>query len=247
MRRPRWIACRSIRCAAPRRWSTCPRCWRVCRAWPCGTGRTIRRTCSWRCAASARAPRLACAACGSMSTASPRPCPTARARPPPPTWPMPAVSRCCAVRLTRVIGQFNYFNQPLAQDPLGLTRAQANANPRQAVPAATQFDTGKNVEQAQAGVVVEHQLSDIDSLTGRLYGGNPQPVPAPRVQRRRADVIRRHRRPGSHLWRRRAVVEPAHHRQRPAAAVDGRGGGQRHARRPQRLRQPGRQPGRAAA
>ncbi|QEZ43708.1 TonB-dependent receptor family protein [Cupriavidus oxalaticus] len=72
---------------------------------------------------------------------------------------------------TRVTGQFNYFNQPLAQDPLGLTRAQADANPRQAVPAATQFDTGKNVEQAQAGVVVEHQLSDIDSLSGRLYGG----------------------------------------------------------------------------
>lgn len=72
---------------------------------------------------------------------------------------------------TRVIGQFNYFNQPLAQDPLGLTRAQADANPRQAVPAATQFDTGKNVEQAQAGVVVEHQLTDIDSLSGRLYGG----------------------------------------------------------------------------
>ncbi|MFJ4294306.1 TonB-dependent receptor family protein [Cupriavidus sp. NPDC089707] len=72
---------------------------------------------------------------------------------------------------TRVIGQFNYFNQPLAQDPLGLTRAQADANPRQVVPAATQFDTGKNVEQAQAGVVVEHQLTDIDSLSGRLYGG----------------------------------------------------------------------------
>ncbi|MEM5433364.1 TonB-dependent receptor [Cupriavidus oxalaticus] len=72
---------------------------------------------------------------------------------------------------TRVIGQFNYFNQPLAQDPLGLTRAQADANPRQAVPAATQFDTGKNVEQAQAGVVVEQRLTDIDSLSGRLYGG----------------------------------------------------------------------------
>ncbi|MBP0619681.1 TonB-dependent receptor family protein [Cupriavidus consociatus] len=72
---------------------------------------------------------------------------------------------------TRVSGQFNYFNQPLAQDPLGLTRAQADASPRQAVPAATQFDTGKNVEQAQAGVVVEHRLTDIDSLSGRLYGG----------------------------------------------------------------------------
>ncbi|NUT15071.1 MAG: TonB-dependent receptor [Cupriavidus sp.] len=72
---------------------------------------------------------------------------------------------------TRVTGQFNYFNQPLAQDPLGLTRAQADADPRQAVAAATQFDTGKTVEQAQAGVVVDHQLSGTDSLSARLYGG----------------------------------------------------------------------------
>ncbi|CAN7721882.1 TonB-dependent receptor [Cupriavidus necator] len=72
---------------------------------------------------------------------------------------------------TRVTGQFNYFNQPLAQDPLGLTPAQADANPRQAVSAATQFDTGKNVEQTQAGVVVDHQLTGTDSLSARLYGG----------------------------------------------------------------------------
>ncbi|MGO4610480.1 ligand-gated channel protein, partial [Variovorax sp. 2RAF20] len=58
---------------------------------------------------------------------------------------------------TKITGQFNYFTQPLAEDPLGLTRAQADANPRQAVPAATQFNTGKDVEQTQAGVVVEHQ------------------------------------------------------------------------------------------
>lgn len=75
---------------------------------------------------------------------------------------------------TRVTGQFNYFNQPLAQDPLGLTRAQADANPRQAAAAATQFDTGKTVEQTQAGVVIDHQLTEIDSLTARLYGGTRQ-------------------------------------------------------------------------
>jgi len=75
---------------------------------------------------------------------------------------------------TRITGQFNYFNQPLAEDPLGLTRAQADANPRQAVPAATQFHTGKDVAQTQAGVVVEHQLTDRDSLNFRLYGGGRQ-------------------------------------------------------------------------
>jgi iron complex outermembrane receptor protein len=75
---------------------------------------------------------------------------------------------------TRVTGQFNYFNQPLAQDPLGLTRAQADANPRQAVPAATLFDTGKTVEQTQGGVVVDHKLTEADSLQGRLYAGTRQ-------------------------------------------------------------------------
>lgn len=75
---------------------------------------------------------------------------------------------------TRITGQFNYFNQPLAEDPLGLTRAQADANPRQAVAAATQFNTGKEVEQTQAGVVIDHRLSDKDSLNFRLYGGGRQ-------------------------------------------------------------------------
>ena len=75
---------------------------------------------------------------------------------------------------TRITGQFNYFNQPLAEDPLGLTRAQAEANPRQAIAAATQFNTGKEVEQTQAGVVVEHQLTEKDSLNFRVYGGGRQ-------------------------------------------------------------------------
>ncbi|MGN5477428.1 TonB-dependent receptor plug domain-containing protein [Cupriavidus basilensis] len=51
---------------------------------------------------------------------------------------------------------------------------QADANPRQSVPAATQFDTGKTVEQTQAGVVVDHKLTEADSLQARLYGGTRQ-------------------------------------------------------------------------
>jgi len=72
---------------------------------------------------------------------------------------------------TRITGLFNYFNQPLAQDPLGLTRAQADANPRQAIPAATLFDTGKTVEQTQGGVIVDQTLSASDTLSLKAYGG----------------------------------------------------------------------------
>lgn len=50
---------------------------------------------------------------------------------------------------------FNTLALPQAQDPLGLTRAQAAADPRQAIPAAYQFNTRKSVHQAQGGVVYE--------------------------------------------------------------------------------------------
>ncbi len=54
-----------------------------------------------------------------------------------------------------VIGQLrlsvNAVDLPDAQDPLGLTRAQADDNPRQASPQALQFNTRKSVRQAQAG------------------------------------------------------------------------------------------------
>ncbi|MNX94742.1 hypothetical protein D3C86_1269890 [compost metagenome] len=112
---------------------------------------------------------------------------------------------------TKITGQFNYFTQPLAEDPLGLTRAQADANPRQAVPAATQFNTGKDVEQTQAGVVVEHQLNERDSLNFRLYGG------------------------GRQLTQRLGFSGAAP--SSAGAAMDGRDRGQRHARRPPWLRE----------
>lgn len=72
---------------------------------------------------------------------------------------------------TTVTGVVNLFNQPLAQDPLGLTHAQFNQNPRQVVPGALTFNTRKTIEQQQAGLVIDHKLSASDTLSARLYGG----------------------------------------------------------------------------
>ena len=72
---------------------------------------------------------------------------------------------------TRITALVNLYDQPLAQDPLGLTRAQMQSDPRQAVPVAAAFDTRKSVEQNQLGLVVDHQLSSADSLQLRAYGG----------------------------------------------------------------------------
>jgi iron complex outermembrane receptor protein len=49
----------------------------------------------------------------------------------------------------------NHLNQP-AQDPLGLTRAQFDADPLQTTPQATQFDTRKTTEQTQLGARWRH-------------------------------------------------------------------------------------------
>ncbi|MFZ6773335.1 TonB-dependent receptor family protein [Undibacterium sp. SXout7W] len=75
---------------------------------------------------------------------------------------------------TTVTAVLNQFDQPKAQDPLGLTRADFEKNPRQVIAAALSFDTRKTITQKQAGLVVDHQLSDSDSLNARLYGGQRQ-------------------------------------------------------------------------
>ncbi|MDB5842142.1 MAG: TonB-dependent receptor [Herminiimonas sp.] len=72
---------------------------------------------------------------------------------------------------TTVTGIFNRFDQPRAEDPLGLTHAAFEQNPRQVIPAALLFNTRKSVEQQQAGVVVDHRLSAADSLNARVYAG----------------------------------------------------------------------------
>jgi len=73
-----------------------------------------------------------------------------------------------ASRLTVVA---NAFEQPIAQDPLGLTREQMLANPRQADPAAIAQDTRKRVSQHQVGGVLTHRFDADASLAVRTYAG----------------------------------------------------------------------------
>lgn len=57
----------------------------------------------------------------------------------------------------QLIFTLNHIDQP-ADDPLGLTRAQFNADPYQTTPQATQFDTRKTVQQEQAGLSWRHRF-----------------------------------------------------------------------------------------
>ncbi len=65
----------------------------------------------------------------------------------------------------------NHFDSPLAQDPLGLSRAQFDADPYQTTPQAITFDTRKRVRQSQAGWTVQQALPGGASLRGLVYGG----------------------------------------------------------------------------
>ena len=65
----------------------------------------------------------------------------------------------------------NGLDQPNTQDPLGLTRAQLAADPRQVDASAIQFDTRKSIRQDQAGLVYEGALSRADRIEARVYGG----------------------------------------------------------------------------
>jgi iron complex outermembrane recepter protein len=72
---------------------------------------------------------------------------------------------------TRVtlIGNTQY--QPETDDPLGLTRAEWQANPRSADPAAFAFDTRKTISQQQGGAAIDHRVSDTLQLHADAYGG----------------------------------------------------------------------------
>jgi iron complex outermembrane receptor protein len=64
--------------------------------------------------------------------------------------------------------------QPQTQDPLGLTYAQWQANPRQADPAAILFNTSKTISQVQGGVAVEQVINAETTLRVTAYGGERQ-------------------------------------------------------------------------
>lgn len=65
----------------------------------------------------------------------------------------------------------NYLNQPGNEDPLGLTAAQVAADPRQSIPEATQFKTGRDLTNIQTGAVYEVAASDKDTLRFLAYVG----------------------------------------------------------------------------
>ena len=75
---------------------------------------------------------------------------------------------------TRVtlIGSYQY--QPETQDPLGLTRAQWQADPRQADPLATTFDTRKTIDQTQGGAAVDYRFDPDTTVHVAGYGGRRQ-------------------------------------------------------------------------
>ena len=65
----------------------------------------------------------------------------------------------------------NTLAQPQAQDPLGLTRAQYQADPQQATAVATLFNTRKSVQQTQLGAIYQQPLGARDELRLMAYAG----------------------------------------------------------------------------
>jgi len=65
----------------------------------------------------------------------------------------------------------NGLEQRNTQDPLGLTRAQFEDDPRQSGTSAISFDTRKSIRQSQGGAVWDASFSACDSMQARLYGG----------------------------------------------------------------------------
>jgi iron complex outermembrane receptor protein len=66
---------------------------------------------------------------------------------------------------------FNAVSIPRALDPLGLTRDQFAADPRQANAVATQFDTRKSVHQELAAAIFEQDVSGSVSMRALAYRG----------------------------------------------------------------------------
>ncbi len=72
---------------------------------------------------------------------------------------------------TKLSFVLNHVNMPDVQDPLGLSRAEFDANPRQTTASATQFNTRKSLSQTQGGVVLDHRLNAQHALQVTAYYG----------------------------------------------------------------------------
>lgn len=73
---------------------------------------------------------------------------------------------------TRVTLVLNSVDMPDVADPLGLSRTEFVANPRQATAAAYTFNTRKSVSQTQLGATLDHRLSAEQSLQFTAYKGS---------------------------------------------------------------------------
>jgi iron complex outermembrane recepter protein len=73
---------------------------------------------------------------------------------------------------TKVTLIVNAVRMPDVQDALGLERFEFEANPRQATPNATLFNTRKTVTQNQVGAVFDHRLSSSQALQWTVYTGD---------------------------------------------------------------------------
>src|SRR5688572_26624998 len=65
----------------------------------------------------------------------------------------------------------NQLRQPQTEDPLGLTRALFEQNPRQVIPQAVTFNTRKTVYQEQLGATLAHRLRADTGIQATVYGG----------------------------------------------------------------------------
>jgi iron complex outermembrane recepter protein len=66
----------------------------------------------------------------------------------------------------------NAVQTPFVQDPLGLTRAQLAADPRQAGVNAIAYNTRKSLAQEQLGVVYDDRLGAADDVVASVYTGH---------------------------------------------------------------------------
>ncbi len=66
----------------------------------------------------------------------------------------------------------NQLRQPETQDPLGLTRAQFEQNPQQAIAQATTFNTRKTIYQEQLGGTLSHRIDRDSGVEAMVYGGH---------------------------------------------------------------------------
>lgn len=66
----------------------------------------------------------------------------------------------------------NSISLPMAQDPLGLSRARFAADPRSVDPSALQFNTRKTVSQTQGGLIYERRIDASNALRALVYDGH---------------------------------------------------------------------------